>query len=198
MNSYNLEKLHQKGIFQFSREVEENSYVIKGYISNTLIRNEVWMLISLGIHLERAIQIIKILLTKIQDVEKLDPTHQMDPAANYQWTMLLKSAESFDMYKRYYKMNPSRKSALEFLLFNPNFPKSVAYNLNNMQQNVKHIAFQEDKGKNSIDFKMGKIATQFEFLTIEEAEENPGEFLNKTLNRINNVASLLEEKYLTF
>ena len=73
MNNYNLEKLHQRGVFKFSREVEENSSVIKGYIANTLIRNEVWMLISLGIHLERAIQIINILLTKLQDIEKLDP-----------------------------------------------------------------------------------------------------------------------------
>lgn len=198
MNNYNPTKLQQKGIFKFSREVEENSSVIKGYMANTLIRNEIWMLISLGMHLERAIQILKILQTKLHDIEKVDFTKKVGPSENYQWIMLLKSAESFDMYKRYYKFNPTRKSTLEFLLFNSLFPKSLAYNFNSIQKSVKEIAFQEEKGKNSLDFKMGKIATQLQFSTIEEVEENIDDFLTKTLSRLYNVANLMEEKYLTF
>ncbi|CAA9218134.1 MAG: hypothetical protein AVDCRST_MAG95-410 [uncultured Adhaeribacter sp.] len=198
MNSYDAAKLRQKGVFNFSREVEENSSVIKGYIANTLIRNEVWMLISLGIHLERAIQIIKIILTKLHDIEKIEPAKQGGPVENYQWTMLLKSAESFDMYKRYYKTNSSRRKTLEFLLFNPDFPKSLAYNLINIQKTIQHIAFQEEQGKGSINFKIGKITTQLQFLTIEEVEENTIEFLNKTLDKIYSLAQVLEQKYLIY
>jgi uncharacterized alpha-E superfamily protein len=198
MNSYNAVKLRQKGVFHFSREVEENSSVIKGYIANTLIRNEVWMLISLGIHLERAIQIIKIIVTKLHDIEKIEPAKRGGPVENYQWTMLLKSAESFDMYKRYYKTNSSRRKTLEFLLFNPDFPKSLAYNLNNIQNNIQKIAFQDEQGKGSINFKIGKLATQLQFLTIEEVEENAIEYLNKTLDKIYSLAQVLEQKYLIY
>jgi len=198
MNSYNANKLNQKGIFEFSREVEDNSSVLKGYIANTLIRNEVWMLISLGIHLERAVQVGKIILTKLKDVEKIDPAKRGGPVENYQWTMLLKSAESFDMYKRYYRTNPFRKNTLEFLLFNPAFPKSIAFNLNVVLKNIHDISFQEEKGKGSIHFKIGKLASQFEFLTVEEIEENTIEYLSKTIDKIYNLTRLLEVKYLAY
>lgn len=198
MNNYDKEKLHSEGIYEFSQQVEENTSVIKGYIDNTLMRNEVWMLISLGIHMERAIQVSRILITKVKDIDKIDPAKLGGPVENYQWTTLLKSAESFDMNKRHYKANPNRRHTLEFLIFNPVFPKSIAYNLGLVQQAIQKIAFHEQKGKGSIDFIAGKVATQFQYLTIEEVEEDIIDFLNETLNNIYDIARILEEKYLIF
>jgi uncharacterized alpha-E superfamily protein len=198
VNNYNAAKLQHKGIFNFSREVEEFCTLAKGYVSNTLIRNEVWMLLSLGIHLERAIQISKIILAKLYDVAKIDPSLQGGTLYSYQWTMLLKSAESFDMFQRHYKNNASRRNILDFLIFNPSFPKALTYNLNYLQNNIQAIGFQEEETKGSLTFKIGKIATQLHFLTIEEVEENAIEFMNKTLEKLFNLARLLEEKYLIY
>ncbi len=198
MNGYTRTRLQGEGIYKFSQKVEENSSVLKGFIDNTLIRNEVWMLISLGIHMERAIQVARILITKVKDIEKIEPAKLGGPVENYQWTTLLKSAESFDMSKRHYKANPNRRNSLEFLIFNPIFPKSIAYNLGIVQQSIEHIAFHEQKGKGSIDFAAGKLASQFQFLTIEEVEDGITEFLEETLNKINYIAKILEEKYLIF
>jgi uncharacterized alpha-E superfamily protein len=198
MNSYDAEKLYSEGIYDFSQQVEGNSSVIKGYIDNTLIRNEVWMLISMGIHMERAIQVCRILITKLKDIDKIDPAKLGGPVENYQWTTLLMSAESFDMNKRYYKANPNRRNSLEFLLFNPAFPKSIVYNLHLVQEAIEHISFQGQTGKGSINFMAGRIATQYKFLTIEEVEEDIVEFLTETLNKIYDIARLLEEKYLIF
>lgn len=197
-NGYDADRLYNEGIYSFSQKVEENSSVIKGYIDNTLIRNEVWMLISMGIHMERAIQVLRILLTKVKDIDKIDPAKLGGPVENYQWTTLLLSAESFDMNKRYYKANPNRRNSLEFLLFNPEFPKSIAYNLNLVQQAIEHIAFHDQQGKGSINFMAGKIATQFQFLTIEEVEDDIIEFINQTLTKIYDIARVLEEKYLIY
>lgn len=198
VNNYTANKLYNEGIHSFSRQVEENTSVLKAYIDNTLIRNEVWMLISLGMHMERAIQVARILITKVKDIEKIEPAKLGGPVENYQWTTLLKSAESFDMNKRHYKSNPNRRNTLEFLIFNPLFPKSIAYNLTFMQKAIHDIAFHEEKGKGSIDFMAGKLATQFQFLTIEEVEDHIIEFLNGTLNKISDITRLLQEKYLIF
>ncbi len=198
MNRYTRAKLHNEGIDNFSQKVEEYSSVLKGFIDNTLIRNEVWMLISLGIHMERAIQVARILTTKVKDIEKIEPAKLGGPVENYQWTTMLKSAESFDMSKRHYKANPNRRNSLEFLIFNPVFPKSIAYNLGIVQQSIQHIAFHEQKGKGSLDFVAGKLASQFQFLTIEEVEHDITGFLGDTLSNINHIARILEEKYLIF
>lgn len=44
----------------------------------------------------------------------------------------------------------------------------------------------------------GKLASQFQFLTIEEVEDDIMAFLGDTLTKINNIAKILEEKYLIF
>jgi len=196
INNYSAARLQNEGIHRFSRKVEENSSVIKGCIDNTLIRNEVWILISLGIHLERAIQVVLIMLNKVYDIAKLEPANLGGPVESYQWAIMLRSAESFDMYKRYYGQKNSSHTELEFLLFNKAFPKSVAYNLHKVHQNIQDIAFPDQKGSESLAFKAGKIASQFQFLTMTEVESNIPDFLNKTVASLNNVALLLDQKYL--
>lgn len=198
MNRYTSDRFHKEGIYNFSQKVEENSAILKGYIDNTLMRNEVWLLISLGIHVERVIQVLRIILNKAYDIQKLESAKLGDPLEYYQWNTLLKSAESFDMCKRHYAANPDRKNALEFLLFNPVFPKSVTHNLAITQQIVQKIGFQEQKGKGSIDFLIGKLSNNFQFLTIEEVDDTITEFLQKTLTKIYAITNLLEVKYLVY
>ncbi len=196
MNGYTRTRLQGEGIYKFSQKVEENSSVLKGFIDNTLIRNEVWMLISLGIHMERAIQVARILITKVKDIEKIDTSKLGGPLENYQWTTMLKSAESFDMYKRQYKSNISRRNSLDFLIFNPIFPKSIVFNLDVVQRNIHDIAFHEQKGKGSMNFIVNKLAAHYQYLTIEEVEDNIAEFLSHMLSELDAVGRLLEEKYL--
>lgn len=198
INNYSAARLQNEGVHRFSRKVEENSSIIKGCIDNTLIRNEAWILLSLGIHLERAIQIALIMLNKVYDIAKLDAASVGGPMESYQWAIMLKSAESFDMYKRYHVKRDCRYNELEFLLFNKAFPKSLAYNLRMIQKHIRNIAFQDQKGSDSLEFKAGKIAAHFHFLTMAEVEDSIPDFLNKTVAGLNNLASLLDQKYLCF
>jgi uncharacterized alpha-E superfamily protein len=198
INNYSAARLLSEGVHRFSRKVEENSSVIKGCIDNTLIRNEAWLLLSLGIHLERAIQVALIMLNKVYDIAKLDPSSLGGPVESYQWAIMLKSAESFDMYKRYHVNRNNNYNELEFLLFNKTFPKSLAYNLRKVRQNIKNIAFHDQKGHESIEFKAGKIAAQFQFLTMAEVEGSIPAFLNTTVAGLNHLAALLNQKYLGF
>jgi uncharacterized alpha-E superfamily protein len=84
------------------------------------------------------------------------------------------------------------------LLFNKAFPKSLAYNLQKIGENIQHIAFPDQKGSESIEFKAGKIAAHFQFLTMAEVEGSMPDFLNKTVADLNHLASLLDQKYLCF
>jgi uncharacterized alpha-E superfamily protein len=134
----------------------------------------------------------------VYDIDKLESSLQGGPAENYQWAILLKSAESFDMYKRYHTINPNRRNTLEFLIFNPAFPKALSYNLERVQQLIQDIAFHEQKGKGSVNFMAGKIASRIQFLTIEEVENKVPDFLGKTLEGLYGLANVLNQKYLHF
>jgi uncharacterized alpha-E superfamily protein len=198
INTYSPQKLSNEGIHRFSEKVENSSAIIKGYIDNTLLRNEVWLLISLGIHLERAIQVSIIILNKLYDIQRVDSSHWGGPMENHQWSVLLKSAESFDMYKRFFMINPNRNYVLDFLIFNSAFPKSLTYNLREVQKLIHSIAFHEKHGKGSIDFMAGKVAAQFQYLTIEEVEGSIQDFLTKTTGSLYGMANLINQKYLNY
>ncbi|MGV3541492.1 MAG: alpha-E domain-containing protein [Rufibacter sp.] len=183
----------------FARRIEENSYITKGYIENTLLHNDVWMLISLGIHLERAIQVIRILQTKMEDIEKLDATGQESALENYQWATTLESTEGFDMYMRCHKTSPTRTHVLNFLLFDTQFPKSVSYSMERVRDCIQRISFQqEEPKKESIAFMAGKLACRFQYLTIEEVEDRAAPFLKRTLDNVYELAQQLDVKYLKY
>ncbi len=198
INSYASAGFQGKEIEYFARKIEENSYVIKGYIENTLLRNEVWMIISLGVYLERAIQMMLILQTKLQDIEKLDAAKMGGALENFHWNTILESTESYDMYMRCYKTSPTRRNVLDFLLFDATFPKSVAFSLASVVQCVKGIAFKAENKKESMEFLTGKLACHFQYSTIEEIEDKPLQFLNGALDRVYKLASLLDTKYLKY
>ncbi len=183
----------------FARRIEENSYITKGYIENTLLHNDVWQLISLGMHLERAIQVIRILQTKLEDIDKLDAQVNESALENYQWSTTLRSTEAFDMFMRCHKTSPTRSHVLDFLLFDTQFPKSVAYSMEGIKKCIEGIAFQQEEGKReSLEFMAGKLACRFQYLTIEEVEDRAPQFLKRTLDNVYELASLLDVKYLKY
>jgi uncharacterized alpha-E superfamily protein len=198
VNQYTAATLQEEGIESFSRKIEENSYVIKGYIDNSLLRNEVWKLISLGIHLERTVQVCKILQTKLKDLEKLDSSLMGGALENYQWTTTLESTEAFDMYMRCHRTSPTRTHVLDFLLFDKDFPKSLAYSLDCVKLCIDGITFQSaERKKESLSFKAGKLASLFQYYTMEELGENKiSAFLKSTLTSMYELAHLLDVKYL--
>ncbi len=198
MNAFAEAGFHSAEIEYFTKRMEESSYVIKGHIDNTLLRNEVWMLLSLDMHLERAVQVCLILLTKLKDIEKLDAAKQGGAVETYQWMTTLQSIESFDMFMRCQKTSPTKHTVLDFLLFDSAFPKSIAFSLACVKQYIEGIPFQEDKKKGSLNFIAGKLACHYQYNTIEDIETSPVEFLETTLQNIYDLAHLLDVKYLKY
>ncbi len=199
VNDYPADEFRKEGPFDFSEIVYQNSSVVKGFIDNTHIHNDQWALISLGLHLERAIQIARIILAKLNDIEKIDKTTPGSASIiNYQVSTLLKSAESFDMSRKYFKKIPNLNDALEFLILNYEFPKSISFNINHASIHLNKIGLSDPLDKNNPEFKLAKLANSFKFLTIEEIGEDSKGFLENTLEEIYEIGILLEKKYLSY
>ncbi|MCU0449152.1 MAG: alpha-E domain-containing protein [Bernardetiaceae bacterium] len=198
VNNYSRDEIQHEGPFDFAQMVEENCAEVKGYADNSLPRNEVWQLLSLGMHLERAAQVCRILQAKLTDIGQVEDKLAITMESYLVMTML-KSAESFDMSKRHYKTMPSRNDALEFLIFNPVFPKSIYFNLQIARELVKKIALPEELDqKGTVSFAIGKMAHTYRYLTIEDVTENPTAFLQATLQKIYDIAASFEQKYLSY
>lgn len=198
VDSYPADDLADEGIYNFADKVVENCVMVNGYVHKSLIHNEVWSFIHLGMHLERANQITRILIAKNNDMLKADTQKLGKVVENYQCVTLLKSAEAFDMSRTYYKAVPNYHDTLEFLVLNNDFPRSICYNLTRMSRYLERINHSKVSDKDSPEFTIGKICATLHYLTIQEIEGDVVNFLNNTLLSINRIGELIERKYLNY
>jgi uncharacterized alpha-E superfamily protein len=198
VNRISKSDLKRQGVFGFAEKIMENCYIVNGNIDNTLLHNEVWSLIHLGIHIERASQITRILISKVDDISKTQKQKLGKAIENYQCITLLKSTEAFDMSRTFYKAVPNLKDTVEFLVLNCDFPRSICYNLSEISKCLHKISQVKIIESDSLEFYVGKICTAYNYLTISEIEDNAVVFLRDTLNKIYNIGEQLEKKYLTF
>lgn len=198
VNAFTKDDLLREGIYNFSDRVMENCSIVNSKIDNTLLHNEVWSLIHLGIHIERASQIARILIAKVYDIAKAENQKLGKAAENYQCIMLLKSAEAFDMSRTYYKSSPNLKDTIEFLILNGDFPRSICYNLSEISKCLHKISTSKLDERDSLEFYVGKIQSAYSYLTVEEIEDDVLIFLRDTLSKIYTIGEMLEKKYLTY
>lgn len=196
--SYPKETFVKNGLFDFTTTVTEHTAILRAKIRGTILHDEVYALIMLGMNIERATQITRIIKTKFDDAERATGGYTNPFKNSYEWTTLLKCAESYDMMRRFYRKTPTQLTTLEFLLLNPNCPRSVTNSLN---QSYKHIS-QLDSLKlhniNSSSFLIGKMRSEYEFKTIEEVQKNVREFIEDTLNKLIKISIKLEEEYFNY
>ncbi|MEZ4829919.1 MAG: alpha-E domain-containing protein [Bacteroidia bacterium] len=105
-----------RGLFDFTINIAKHCAMVRSYLDHTLIHDDVWMFIKLGMHLERAVQIIRILTSKIHDIEVVTDNGLNFPLRQYQWTVTLKVLEAFDMHRRINKTSHTQTSTFRILI----------------------------------------------------------------------------------
>jgi uncharacterized alpha-E superfamily protein len=198
VNGFTHKDMAKEGIYYFTDKVMENCSIVTGYIDNTLLHDETWSLIRLGMHLERASQTTRVMYSKVKDIQKIEKQKLGKSIESYHCVTMLKSVEAFDMSRIYYRAVPNVHDALEFLLLNKDFPKSISYNLRHIHQNVQKISTLKNPEPGTLEFEIGKLHAAFNYMTIEEIEEDTLGFLENTLTQIYEMGAEIEKKYMSF
>lgn len=197
-NEFTEEDLVRKGPFDFCKHVLNHVNIIKGVADNTVLRNESWSMIRVGINLERSIQITQILITKLEDISKIDYEKLSPAISGYHWASLLRSAGGFDMSRHYYHESPNRERGIEFLILNQQFPKSVLFNLKELQSHLLNISLQKFARPESVEFTTGKLIAYMEYLTVEDILQEGEIFLYKLKEHLFKIGDELERQYLQY
>lgn len=112
-----LQKIYQ--------QVKTASHVFIGVMDNTMSHGEGWHFARLGRMLERADKTLRMLDVKYFLLLP-SPDYVDSPYDAVQWSALLKSVDAFEMYRqRFHRIN--YKDVTDFLLFDPDFPRSVRF-----------------------------------------------------------------------
>ncbi|HMC01014.1 MAG TPA: alpha-E domain-containing protein [Flavobacteriaceae bacterium] len=193
--NYPKEIFVRSGLHDFTTNVTEHTAILRGKIRGTLLHDEVYALIMLGINIERATQIIRIVKTKFEDAQKATGGYTNPIENSYEWTTLLKCCESYDMNRRFYKKPPTQLTVLEFLVLNPNCPRSVINSLNQIFYHITILDNLELRDKTSAAFLIGKMRSQYQFKTVEEIQKSVDKFIEKTLDTLVEISEKLEREY---
>lgn len=198
MNSYSPEKLHQEGIQDFAGAIESNSCRIKGYIHHNMLRNEAWMLFSLGNYLERSLLVTRTLLHQMRAIARQGKTGQDGPDESYQFALLLRSIGGYEMFKQGYQRNATRTLALNFLISNTAFPKSVVHTLSYIHTILKDLHASRQEEESLLQATSRTILSQCQAFTPGDQAGPTVDFLEKTLGDLHELAGQLEQTYLKF
>ena len=190
--------LDRKGPYDFCKSMLDNSNMIKGVIDNTLLRNQVWSMLYTGVHLERALQIVQMLMTKREDIDRSKDSKLRPAIVNYHLATLLRSAGGLDMSRHHYGTPPSERLATDFLVLNVKFPKSVRYNVDKLEENLRVISNYRPMTPGTVAFSVGKMAARLRFLTAEEIMEQGNAFFRELQQELIDIGGALEKQYFSF
>jgi len=132
--------------FTFFETMRFHVAMIKSDMVHTLLHNDVWHFLNLGMYLERAQQVLKILGSKISDYKILSDKGENRAMMLYQFHTLLKCLEAFDVHQvqnRGFMM--THTTIFTLIISNQDFPRSINYTLKKCHQHLMRIS-QRPKG----------------------------------------------------
>ncbi len=192
---YPVDVYKTHGLSDFTNYVTQNCSIVRGKIQHTLLHDLGWLFIQLGIQVESASQIVRIMISKMNDIEEINKLKLGQAMYEQQWDVLLDCLEAKDMCKKYYTKIPNRENTLEFVLFNPDFPRSVQSRLSLILKYLQKIDHKQTKGSKNILYKIGKIVTPYQFMEVEEIDSNLPEFLEDLLSKIYLISDLIVDEF---
>ena len=198
ITNFSKENLLQYELYAFTSEVIDSAGILRERIRGSLINNEVYSIIMLGVHLERAYQISRIITCKYIDAQVAQGSYGDKVDNSYEWSTLLKCVQSYDMMRRYYRKVPSGLNTLEFLILNPDCPRSITNSLNEIGKHIRKLNGLNKSMPDSAEFFIRKTKSQYEFMTIEDIENDIKGTIKNIGYSLNIIQSKLDKEYFYF
>ena len=195
VSNYPVDIYKTKGLSDFTNNVMQHCSNVRGRIMYTLLHDVGWLFIQMGLFIERAAQVVRIMISKLYDIDELNKYKLGRSMEAQQWNILLDCVEAKDMCRKYYNTGIDKHTTLKFLLFNPFFPKSVLRSLQEFQLCVEKIKKLPVHNTKSLEFKVGKIIAPIQYAELDEIEYNLEEFLEDILRKIYLISDLIVEEY---
>ena len=183
--------------FEIFTQMKMAAHLFEGIMAATMSHNEAWHFGRLGRFLERADKTSRILDVKyfILLPDLYDVGSSLD---NIQWAAVLKSTSGLEMYrKRFHRIDP--KLIANFLLLDPEFPRSFYYAVSRAQSSLASITGNPIGRFDTLpEKKIGKFASELEFSDIEDIfTQGLHEFLDDAQIKLNDIGNSVVETFFT-
>jgi uncharacterized alpha-E superfamily protein len=173
---------------------EVQAYVqrIEGFMSANLLHDAHWSFLRLGNFIERADMTSRLLDAGCDD--PLDDAAELEPFSDIQWRNVLLSLDATQSYNQVIQGPVNQDAVLDFLIHNPELPRSLAYLLGSMRNTIRHLP-RNDRALRGINRLRRHIEnTDLDGLDLEDVRQ----FLDDFQSQLAEVDSLIRRSYFTY
>ena len=121
--------------------VIRDCYVLRGLLAGTMSHDEAYSFWEIGCQLERAdmtTRVIDVQAGVLMGDTNTSPT-SLDSYADLTWTSVLRSLSAQQMFHRNAHNGVSAPEALQFLLRDPHFPRSIEHCVNQISRSLREL-----------------------------------------------------------
>jgi uncharacterized alpha-E superfamily protein len=166
----------EEDLHAFYKRIRDSLMLIQGLADATIAHDEAWQFMSLGMYLERADNVARLLRLQSHLLTSSAPVAGDDTV---RWLAVLRSAGSSEAYSRYYSLRVEPTRVLEFLLLNPTFPQSVRFSLVAAWNSLEAISRATADSAGPPVRALGLLQARLEHASVDEVIESGLEqFLN--------------------
>ena len=135
-----MEQIWHAEPHKFLNSVKEGIYLFQGITDATMSHSEGWHFIRVGRFLERATATAALLDTHFSVFMTAQSEYDNEPLDYLSWVELLRSCASFEAYCKVYTAAIRPAHIAEFLLLNPELPRSIRFSCAMMQAALQAIS----------------------------------------------------------
>ena len=181
---------------RFFEGIKRACITYAGLLDATLPRSEVFYFLELGRYLERVMQLCRILAVKIQTLRRVEPL-AAGPLRVVYSTSLLQSCSAYDAYVRQTREQIDPIGAVDYLMLDPDFPRSLRFGVDRCCQALREISGGDESGfATEAERLLGRLGSDLRFIDIAEVvDRGLDQFLSETLATCHRVADEIHQTY---
>ncbi len=166
--------------------VKARAAACHGIVDTTMSRDNGWRFFVLGRSLERVDMTTRLLSARYGDA-----------FGRTGWTTTLRSCSAYEAYLRTYRHSVDAGSAVEFLLLDRLFPRSVYHALTTAEHRLGELDPTSARAgvENEARRRVGRLRAELEFLSIDEALDDLPRFIARFQRECGDIHGAIAHRY---
>jgi uncharacterized alpha-E superfamily protein len=195
-----MEQIWSAEPHKFLNSVKESIYLFNGITDATMSQSEGWHFIRTGRFLERAMATSALVDAHFTIFPVIDEDGQQEALDYLSWVGLLRSCASFEAYCKVHTAVLRPYAIAEYLLLNPEVPRSIRFACSQVQSGAQAIAKATSSRNNGrIERLTGRLSASVDFYQIDEIlNDNIHEYLASVQQQCSAIHAGLYQTYLAY
>ena len=187
-------KVSERDLPSVLRLIRHHAALVRGVTHGTMLRNDIYDFARLGTFLERADNTARILDVKYYVL--LPSARSVGTSIdNVQWESILRSVSARGGFRMEYGAGGGPREIADFLILDKRMPRSLAFCVGKLCDNLDYLATEEDAGAASRE-KVGMLRNGLLSKSIDDIlDYGLHEFLQKTLQELSMISRQIEQDF---